>query len=214
MFITDVLVKFPAPGTITWARVPSLSLQLGLDRCSMTMVDPPRGTMTESEMRQQISLAYIHAVVTSAGLVIGRWDTDYDGIDLTIRTRAKYPALNCVGSSLDVQLKCTSQESKQHKASVSWPLKRDTIIKLREDPLSLAILAVLVVPPDYVDWLDQDHSRMLSRGAMYFSVASDWDEIADGNDSMSIHCSRENLLTPEKLLQLMHRAAEVKVQLF
>lgn len=172
-------------------------------------VPAPRGTLPETAMKQQLSIAYIRAVATTAGLVIGDLAEDYDGIDMTIRSFANYGFTS--NSSLDVQLKCTSQSSVMNATDVSWSLTEHGYTKLQKaDRFTLGILALLVVPPDWKDWIHQDEDRLLSRGCMYFSVARDWADFPDGQGSATVKCSREDVLDVDNMLSLMHLAAKAK----
>lgn len=169
-----------------------------------------RGTLVQSEMQQQLSLASISSVIATAGLTLGRWETDYDGVDLSIRSYAKYP--ECTGSTIDVQLKCTTQASVLKQDALSWSLESSTHNRFTDpDRIELGVLVVLLVPVTYDDWLHQDERRLKAKGCMYFSSADEWDPIGDGADSKTVHCRRSDILTSDALLQLMHKAAKFRM---
>lgn len=170
---------------------------------------PPRGTLSLSAMKEQLSVAHISMLAAAAGLVRGDWSTDYDGVDMTIKSSARYPGLS--GTELDVQLKCTSQVDLLTDEHLAWSLHRLGYEKLQDpERFSLGILAVLVVPESYDDWLDQDEERLLANSRMYYSVATDWDPIAEGAASKTVHCPRANVLDVDSLLGLMSLSADFR----
>ena len=173
----------------------------------------PRGTLPEPEMKAQLSLAHISMIAANAGLEILYSSVDYNGVDLTLRSYARYPGVT--GADLDVQLKCTSQQDLQHKSHIAWSLERQSYIKLADpDRYSPAVLAVLVVPDDYDQWLDQTEERLLARSCMYFSQASNWEPIAENANSKTIRCLRRDMLNVSSLLELMRLSAEAKAMGF
>lgn len=181
----------------------------------MTDVTPvaPRGTLAETEMKAQLSLAHISMIAANAGVEILDPRVDYNGVDLTLRSYAKYPGVT--GAELDVQLKCTSQQELQHTKHISWSLERQSYIKLADpERYSPAALAVLVVPDDYDQWLDQTEERLLARSCMYFSQASTWEPIDDDAGSKTVRCLRTDMLNVLSLLELMRLSAEAKVMSF
>lgn len=68
----------------------------------------PRGTLPQTAMQEQLSMAWLHMTASAAGCKLQRWDTDYDSIDATVHASAKYS--NASSARIDVQLKCTTQQ--------------------------------------------------------------------------------------------------------
>jgi hypothetical protein len=166
----------------------------------------PHGDMVASEKKNQLSIAFLQMVAATAGFVVLSWSTDYDGVDISLRSTVQYPGR--WGAEIDFQLKCTSHAGHQHPQFISYPLERDVYIKLsRPDRFQLGALAVLVVPTDAGDWLNQDEERLFARGCMYFSPASEWDAIEDGAETKTVRCYRSNILTVDALAELLQQSA-------
>jgi hypothetical protein len=162
----------------------------------------PRGTLPRSEMKNQLSIGFLNAIAAHAGVEFWTSSSDFNGVDATLRTYAKYERR--AGATLDVQLKCTSQTAVQKDDHIAWQLNRNSYVKLSDpDRFSLGVLAVLVVPGEVGDWLDQDEDRLLSKSCMYFSAANAWDPIANGAESKVVKCPRTNILNVDTLLDLM-----------
>lgn len=172
----------------------------------------PLGTMVESEKKNQLSLAYLQIVAAAAGFEVAYWKADYNGVDATLRSYARYEGQS--GAEIDLQLKCTSHEGHQHPNFISYPLERAVFEKL-SDPqrFQLGALAVLVVPDDATTWLHQDEERLFARGCMYFSPATEWGVIEESADSKTVRCYRENVLTVDGLAGLLRASAAFRLSL-
>jgi hypothetical protein len=168
--------------------------------------------MTETEQKNQLSLAYIRMIAANGGFNVGEWNADYDGVDVSLRSYARYPAK--WGAEIDLQLKCTSHAGHQHADFISYPLERAVYEKLSSpDRFQLGALAVLVVPGEVSDWLHQDEERLLARGCMYFSLAIDWEPIEDGAETKSVRCYRTNILDVDALARLLQTSAAMGAML-
>lgn len=167
---------------------------------------PPRGTLPETEMKNQFSVGFLYSIAAHAGIEFWTSSSDFNGVDATLRTYARYSGR--AGATLDVQLKCTSQTAIQQADHIAWSLGRDAYVKLSDpERFSLGVLAVLVVPGEVGDWLDQDEERLLSKSCMYFSSADTWDPIDDGAASKTVKLARTNILNVESVLELMQKSA-------
>lgn len=166
------------------------------------VIRAPHGDMDPSEMKNQLSLAFIGMVAATAGFDIQDPRSDFNGVDLSLRSYLEYP--DSLGSSIDVQLKCTSQKALQREDFISYSLDRDVYTKLsHKKRYSLGMLAVLVVPELSDTWMHQDEERLFARSCMYYSPASEWDEMAEGADSKTVRCARSNILTVDAMSELL-----------
>jgi hypothetical protein len=164
--------------------------------------------MEASEKKNQLSIAFLQMVSANAGFEVGKWDPDYNGVDVTLRSYAEYPTQS--GAEIDLQLKCTSHSGHQHPDFISYPLERKIYNKLSNPRrFQLGALAVLVIPEDASTWLHQDEERLFARGCMYFSPATEWDPISDDADTKTVRCYRSNILTVTALAELLHSSSEL-----
>lgn len=184
----------------------------------MTIVTPvsssaPRGTLDITAMKEHLSLAHLSMIAANAGLEVATYAADYNGVDATVRSYAKYPGMK--GSEIDIQLKCTSQAALQHKKHISWPLERSNYDKLQDpERYTIGVVAVLVVQADYNKWLHQDQSRLLARSCMYFSVATTWPAFTGTKATKTVQCLRTDILDVPNLLDLMQLSAAHKASTF
>ena len=109
---------------VTWGRVLT-------DFATDIPAPAPLGTMVESEKKNQLSLAYLQMVAATAGFEVAYWKADYNGVDATLRSYARYEGQ--FGAEIDLQLKCTSHEGHQHADFISYPLERPVFEKLSDD---------------------------------------------------------------------------------
>jgi len=157
-------------------------------------------------MKQQMSYAYLYMVAAAAGLSVLEWRSDFDGVDTTLSSDADFGDRR--GHKLDVQLKCTSSPNFISGNLLSHQLQRERYLKLKEPKrYQIGMIAVLVLPEDWVDWLDQDEERLLSRSCMYFSLTNSWDHIEEGAESKVVHLSRDDVLNPESIVAAVYKSA-------
>ncbi len=172
----------------------------------MQSPSPIWGVLPRNEMKQQISLAYLRMVAATAGINVLDWSSDYEGVDTTVQSGAEFPAR--IGIKLDIQLKCTSSPN-WTKDHLTHQLSRVRYEKLRhEKRLELAMLAVLVVPDDFNDWLDLNEERLHSKCCMYYALTNEWPLIDGDQDSKVVHLSKRDILDPVALNRAMEIAAE------
>jgi hypothetical protein len=166
-------------------------------------------------MKEQISKAYVHMVASAAGLTLGEWGTDYDGIDVTLRSKVDFGGLSgALGSQLDIQLKCTGQERAVRSDSIAWSLDKRTA-ELLSDPrrYTMGVFCVMVVPPDPGHWLQHNVEGLLARSQMYWLRGRDIGSPAE-HDSVTVHLPKENILRPQDVLDLMEESSRLRAEAF
>jgi hypothetical protein len=170
----------------------------------------PSGSMPVTGMREQLSKAYLHMIASSAGLDLGDWGTDYCGFDVTMSSSVDYSP-HLYAPKIDVQLKCTGQESVTKADHIAWQLETRTVDLLsrpnRSDP---SLLCVLVTAADYWDWLHMDQNGLLAKSVMYWLWASDFPAHKPDQESQVVHLPSANVLNPSSILDLMAIASKWK----
>jgi hypothetical protein len=167
------------------------------------LIDAPRArTLPLNEMKQQFSLAFVHMVASAAGCSIKRHDTDYDGVDITITSSAEYETH--YGPQIELQVKCSAQANLLTGDTMRWKLEARAF-RLLTDPRSYVtrLLAVLFVPGDPSDWLDQDEQRLLASSCMYWGGASELGTLKEGRQSKVVHLPRSNIFNVAQLQGIM-----------
>lgn len=172
----------------------------------------PAGSIPTSAMKEQISRAYVHMVASAAGLTLGAWGTDYDGIDVTLRSKVDFGGVSgSLGAELDIQLKCTGQESVVRAETVAWSLDARTAKILRApNRYSLGVFCVMVVPTDPGFWLYHSTDGILARSQMYWIRGQDIPSPGN-NESVTVHLPKKNIFTSKNALDLMEESSKFRM---
>ncbi|NRG40126.1 DUF4365 domain-containing protein [Rathayibacter sp. VKM Ac-2835] len=167
----------------------------------------PDGSMPESGMKEELSKAFVHMLASAAGLDVGTWGQDFDVRDVTLKSRVPYDELEDAG--IDVQLKCTGQESVVHEEFISWKLTPTHVEKLRRTHRATPyLLCVLVTEHEVGHWLHHSVEGLLARSHMYYIWGRNLPEPVSGQDKQTIRLPKANVLTPASLLELMEEASK------
>ena len=163
----------------------------------------PLDELPLSEKKNQLSLAFTHMVASAAGCSIKDHKTDVDGVDITVASSAEYETWYC--PQFELQLKCTAQEDRYLNGEyMAWPMEAGPFRRLtKPNRYVVAVLGVLVVPDLEAPWLDQDESRLLLQGRMYWQWASKLGEISDTQATKTVRLPRSNLFDVGQLLGIM-----------
>lgn len=138
----------------------------------------------ESWQKEQLSVAYIHAIATRAGYTVGVWNVDKDGVDVTLRSR---------GLMVDLQLKCTCSPIENNRG-YSYPLDTKTYDKLRDpDRSAPGYLALMIAPPNVDHWILHDPKQLMLACHGYWARIQDRQDVATG-DTKSITLPAGNVL--------------------
>jgi hypothetical protein len=162
--------------------------------------------MTDNEQKQQLSIAYVHAVSARAGYACQLIAIDDDSIDVQIAARGLVHQQAVLRSpKVDVQLKATAQPLlKEDHLAFALPLKNYN--DLREETLVPRILVVLHLPDDDGLWLEQTEDEMISRRCAYWRTLLG--EPATSNQtSVTVHLPRAQPFTVAGLRTLMEKVS-------
>ena len=166
----------------------------------------PAGSLPLSAMKEELSMAYVHMLASATGLDIGTWGQDYDCRDVTLQSSVEYPDL--VDASIDLQLKCTGQETVQRKNSIAWSLDKRSVAKMtRTHRATPYLFCVLVAPADPEVWLTHNADGLLARSHMYWLWGHQLPAPIPTQQHQTVHVPRVNVLTPASLLELMEEAS-------
>jgi len=166
------------------------------------------GTLPETELKQQLSLAYVQAVATGAACAIEEARVDYDGVDVTLKQEQpahsiyEYPRLQ-------IQLKCTSQAKLIRPDHLGWALDKKKYEHLRsEKVMNPRILVVMACPADFTTWVVQDHERLTVSHAAYWTSLRGGAPFPESQERISVQAPRTQPFDIEQLLSIMTRIGE------
>ena len=117
--------------------------------------------MTPNHIQEQLSLAYVKAVVYRAGFNFSKISVDDHKIDGTIQSYSN--GVNRV----DFQLKATTDFTVRD-GSIAYDLEVRTYNLLVEQEGIPAVLILYVMPKDSDQWLEQSEEQMHLRNAAYW----------------------------------------------
>jgi hypothetical protein len=159
--------------------------------------------MTQNDIEEALSRAYVFAVASRAGVNIAGSAKDY-GVDGTFRRIFVFPdnTRTETGFPLDFQLKasinCTVGET-----HVSYRMKAAAYNKLvwrRNNGSTPILLILLVLPNDPETWLDHSEDQLLLRQCCYWHLVGD--ELIE-TATIVLEIPREQILTPATLGHLL-----------
>jgi len=164
--------------------------------------------MDENEQKQQLSIAYLHAVASAAGFACQATEVDNDSIDRTIVARGwLHEKARFRSPKIDVQLKSLGRHAlRQDESSFPFRLLRKNYDELRHPAQVPRLLIVLLLPREPEQWVEQDDERMVMRyTAYYLSLAGMGD--APQRSKVPVELPRTNLLSVAALRRMMEQAS-------
>jgi hypothetical protein len=162
--------------------------------------------VTENEQKQQLSVAYVHAVAARAGYTCQVQIVDEDSVDVLIGATGYIHDRAVVRSPrLEIQLKATSTLQLGTKGLI-FPLKRKNYEDLRTRSLIPRLLVVLVLPSDPAEWIDMSEECMISRRCAYWASLLGMTETSN-TSSISVHLPRSQQFNVEQLQGLMQQVS-------
>ncbi len=162
--------------------------------------------MTENEQKQQLSVAYVHAVAARAGYTCQVQIVDEDSVDVLIGAAGYVHDRAVVRSPrLEVQLKATSslQLGAKH---LTFPLKRKNYEELRTRCLIPRLLVVLALPVNPAEWIEMSEECMISRRCAYWASLLGRAETPN-TGSISVRLPRSQQFNVERLQGLMQQVS-------
>jgi hypothetical protein len=162
--------------------------------------------VTQNEQKQQLSVAYVHAVAARAGYTCQVQTVDEDSVDVLIGARGYAHHQAVVRSPrIEVQLKATSSLRLAAK-HLSFPLKRKNYDELRAPALIPRLLLVLLLPENPAEWLETSEECMISRRCAYWLSLLGMPETSN-TSSVSVRLPRAQRFDVEQLQGLMQRVS-------
>jgi len=163
--------------------------------------------LAPNDIKEELSLAYVHAVATRAGLAIERVTRDRDSIDLKILARGRlHPQATLQSPELSVQLKATARDiSDGDKLYFDLPLNNySDLIKRAMVP---RILVVFFMPKDETDWMTvTNESLTMRRSALWMSLLGA--PPSSNKNTERVFLPRNQGFDPESLKSMLVRASQ------
>lgn len=166
--------------------------------------------MTPEQQKEEISKAYMHAVAAKCGYAIGTWSQDQSCIDTTIGASGVLGGGPLADPKLDIQIKCTSDQSVVRSDSIAWKLERRHYDRLRARSSIPKLLVVLVLPEAPAEWLSHSMGELVIRRCAYWTSLKGEPDIA--TDHKTVHIPTTNVFSPEGLKVLMEQISREELR--
>jgi hypothetical protein len=124
--------------------------------------------LSDNDVKEELSYAYVHAIASRAGLSCEVVRKDRDSIDLHVRARGRLHATSTLTSpQLAVQLKASVIDPLPDGA-FDFRLTRKNYDELRERSMVPRILVVFAMPRDPATWLSMSEGELVLRRCAYW----------------------------------------------
>lgn len=159
--------------------------------------------MHPNKQKEEFSKAFIRVLAAHAGYKVTEVTVDDDSIDLRIQGYLEHGMSRV--PELDVQLKCTADDTYADNSEVIFDLKRKNYNDLC-DPLKQSVprvLVVVIVPDDLPRWTQHIDGEMLMRYSAYWHTL--FGQEPTDQTQQRIWIERTNVLNSDKLKAIMDR---------
>lgn len=164
--------------------------------------------MELSQRKEQISVAYIHALASAAGFKIYDMEVDDESVDLGLASSGVHGTTR--SPRLEMQLKCTESDVSIVKSggvdAFSFQIKLKNYDDLRQtDYLVPKIVALLMVPRSTDEWVTCDKEKSILRRAAYWTSLRGEPAFTGKGEKVTVHFPCSQMLSPAALTDLMNR---------
>lgn len=162
--------------------------------------------LTDNDIKEELSYAYLHAVASRAGFGCDRISKDRGSVDVVLSADGGFPADAVLRHAvMQIQLKATSQiASGDVEFSFSLPIKNYHELRARSQAPRLLVVFLMAEDPKH--WLTVDESTLIARRCAYWCNLKGEPE-TDNETSRSVRIASRNIFSPEALTALMTRVA-------
>jgi hypothetical protein len=162
--------------------------------------------LTDNDIKEELSYAYVHAVASRAGFGCDRPSKDRGSVDVVISADGCFPEDAVLQHAvIQVQLKATSQivNGDPHFA---FPLPMKNYDELRARSQATRLLVIFCMPEDAKQWLSVSEETLIARRSAYWCNLTG-EPAVENETSRSVRVLHGNIFSPEALKALMTRIA-------
>lgn len=165
--------------------------------------------MHESMIKEDLSLSYICAISSFAGILCNVHKHDSDGTDLVLSKDLKFKNNKQFNASIRVQLKATSSSSQYHmdEEFVFYRLKAKNFNDLCRPATTPMILALLILPEDKDRWIRWSIEELLIHATMYWK-SFDGEKPSDNTGTVTVKINKQNVLNVQTIETLLENVAK------
>ena len=162
--------------------------------------------LTDNDIKEELSYAYVHAVASRAGFGCDRVSKDRGSVDVVISADGGFPDDAILQHVvIQVQLKASSQFVSS-ELDFSFPLPMKNYNELRARSMATRLLVVFEMPGEPEHWLTVSGETLIARRCAYWCNLKGESEV-ENETSRSVKILTKNVFTPAALRALMSRIA-------
>jgi hypothetical protein len=162
--------------------------------------------LTENQIKEHLSLAFVHAISARIGSAFEVTSTDMDSVDAKVSLKVTSPGTVFQTAEFHIQLKATVLDPipTDH---ISFKLPVKNYNDLAKRCIVPRILVVLALPQEPARWLETDGDQLIMRrGAFWISLANE--PQTTNIATCTVHIPRHNVFNCETARQLFERIAK------
>ena len=163
--------------------------------------------MTETNRKEELSISYLNALCACAGIDMEQMKHDDDSRDVMIKALITRNDGAPIHTSLQIQLKSTSQNLIVTNGLIHYPLKIKNYNDLKADTTVPIILALLILPEKENDWLKHTIDELIIRKCMYWIDLSKCPDV-DNEKFVTVYVPETNYMDCNALKELLNKIAE------
>ena len=160
--------------------------------------------MHSSSIKEDLSISYISAISSYAGIAYDTQRHDSDSTDGILKKIIELSDGRKYNASLRVQLKATSSTSQYEDCGdhVKYQLKVKNYNDLCQRSTTPIILGVLILPEDENDWVKWSKEELLIKGVMYWAEFSGQNK-SSNKGTITIEIDKKHVVNSDTLQTLL-----------
>lgn len=163
--------------------------------------------LTCNQIKEEISIAYIHALAAKVGFACEKPSIDMDSIDVVVQENGLIDATSSIYSpEIKMQLKSSSAIVPQD-GQLHFSLSIKNYNDLRAKSTSPRLLVLLILPEELHDCVSHSVDNLVIKKCAYWYNLSGLPETTN-TSNITIQIPETNVLSPETLKDLMLRASK------
>lgn len=158
-----------------------------------------------TDIMEELSLAYVSAVVAVAGFALEPTKRDKDSVDFRVCARGQATGTTLKSPEIGVQLK-SWKVAPPTEPTFSYALKQKNYDDLRGKHMVPRILVVFTMPEDAAEWLLHDEQRLVLQRCAYWKSLTGLPDNAN-TKTTTVRMERANVFDPAAVTALLAKAA-------
>jgi hypothetical protein len=161
----------------------------------------------ETDTKEELSLAYVHAVATKAGFTIDTVRKDRDSVDVIVRARGQLsPTASVTSPAVDIQLKAHVKDPlPDGEFPFDVPVKNYNDLVRR--CLIPRILVVFTMPADEASWVSCSEDELILRRSAYW-ISLLGRKPTKNSQTERVQLARAQTFDPAGLAEILRRIGE------